>query len=115
VKDPFNLTSTTVAALPIVNHFLQRLHFSEALTRYLPPPDPRTRLDPAVTLCALLKCLVLARSPLYSFIEWASPLLPSLLGCSPAQLSQLNDDRIGRSLDRLFDADRDALLRSAMG
>ena len=32
------------------------------------------------------------------------------MGCSPEQLSQLNDDRIGRSLDRLFDADRNALL-----
>jgi len=106
----FSLSSATVAALPIVNHFLARLRFSELLCRYLPPPDPRTQLDPAVTLCALLKCLILSRTPLYSVIEWASPLLPSLLGCSPAQLRQLNDDRIGRSLDRLFDADRDALL-----
>jgi len=106
----FSLSSYTLAALPIVNHFLVRLRFSEFLSRYLPPPDPRTRLDPAVTLGALLKCLILSRSPLYSVIEWASPMLPSLLGCSPAQLSELNDDRLGRSLDRLFDTDRSALL-----
>ena len=106
----FSLSSYTVGALPIVNHFLSRLRFPEFFSRYLPAPDPRTHLDPALTLEALLKCLILARSPLYSVIEWASPLLPSLLGCSPAQLSQLNDDRIGRSLDRLFDADRSALL-----
>ena len=106
----FSLSSSTVGALPIVNHFLSRLRFPEFLSRYLPPPDPRTHLAPAVTLEALLKCLILARSPLYSVIEWASPMLPSLLGCSPAQLSQLNDERIGRSLDRLFDADRSALL-----
>jgi transposase len=110
MKGRFTLSSATVAALPIVNHFLGRLRFSELLSRYLPPPDPRTHLDPAVSLCALLKCLILSRTPLYSVIEWASPFLPSLLGCSPAQLSQLNDDRIGRSLDRLFDADRNALL-----
>ena len=107
---PFALSSASVAALPIVNHFLARLRFTELLSRYLAPPDPRTHLDPAVTLGALLKSLILSRTPLYSVIEWASPFLPSLLGCSPAQLSQLNDDRIGRSLDRLFDADRNSLL-----
>ena len=110
MRDHFTLSSATVAALPIVNHFLARLRFSEWLSRYLPPPDARTHLDPAVTLCALLKCLILSRTPLYSVVEWASPVLPSLLGCSPAQLSQLNDDRIGRSLDRLFDTDRNAVL-----
>jgi len=107
---PFALRSATVGALPIVNHFLARLRFGEFLSRYLPPPDVRTHVDPAVTLGALLKCLILSRTPLYSVLEWASPFLPSLLGCSQAQLSQLNDDRIGRSLDRLFDADRNALL-----
>jgi len=107
---PFSLHSSTVAALPIVNHFLSRLRFTELLSRSLPPPDARVQLDPAVTLSALLKCLILSRNPLYSVIEWASPVLPSLLGCSAAQLSQLNDDRIGRALDRLFDVDRNAML-----
>ena len=106
----FQLQSFTVGTLPLVNHYLQRLHIPQLLSRYLPPPDARTTLDPTVTLTALLRCLILARSPLYSVIEWASSIHPSLLGCSPQQLSQLNDDRIGRSLDRLFDADRAAFL-----
>jgi transposase len=107
---PYALHSTTVAALPIVNHVLSRLRFSEILSRYLPPADERTQLDPSITLTAYLKSLILCRNPLYSVIEWASLFRPSLLGCSPAQLSQLNDDRIGRALDRLFDADRNAML-----
>jgi len=77
------------------------------LAECLPPPDPRARLDPQLALCALLRCLIIAPTPLYSVSEWATPFLPSLLGCSPAQLT---DDRIGRSLDRLFDADRCTLL-----
>jgi transposase len=107
---PYALRSATVAALPIVNHVLSRLRFSEMLSRYLPPADERTQLDPSITLTVFLKSLVLCRNPLYSVIEWASTFLPSLLGCSPVQLSQLNDDRIGRALDRLFDADRNAML-----
>jgi transposase len=106
----FALSSSTVAALPIVNHVLSRLRFSEMLSRYLPPADERTHLDPAITLTVFLKSLVLCRNPLYSVIEWASMFRPSLLGCSSVQLSQLNDDRIGRALDRLFDADRNAML-----
>ena len=108
---PFSLRSATVAALPIVNHFLSRLKVTELLSASLPPPDSRTRLDPAVTLGVLLRCLILSRNPLYSVSEWASPMLASLLGDSSPELkSLLNDDRIGRSLDRLFDADRNALL-----
>jgi hypothetical protein len=44
---------------------------------------------------------------LYSVSEWATPFLPFLLGACPAQLT---DDCLGRSLDRLFDADRCTLL-----
>ena len=104
---PFSLNSKSIGALPLVNRFLTRLDFSSFLASYLPPPDSRTRIDPVRTLGALLRCLIIARTPLYSVGEWAGPFLSSLLGC---QASDLNDDRIGRSLDRLFDADRCALL-----
>jgi len=52
--------------------------------------------------------VIIARTPLYSVAQWAARFHPLLLGCQP---QQLNDDRIiGRFLDRLFDADRSALL-----
>ena len=41
--DRLTLSSSTVAALPIVNHFLDRLHFAQLLGKHLPPPDPRTQ------------------------------------------------------------------------
>ena len=46
-----------------------------------------------------------SREPLYGIGEWAARHVPELLGLSPAQLPWLNDDRVGRCLDRLFDAD----------
>ena len=106
-NQPFNLDSKSIAALPIVNRFLARLHLPDLFAAYLPPPDPRSRVDPVATLGAFLRCLIVARTPLYSVGEWARPFHPLLLGCQP---SDLNDDRIGRSLDRLFDADRCAFL-----
>jgi len=36
--------------------------------------------------------------------EWAAGFAPDLLGLTPDQLQGLNDDRVGRSLARLFRA-----------
>ena len=58
----------------------------------------------------LVRNLVLARVPLYALSEWAAPRVPALLGLEPGQTRWLEDDRVGRALDRLFDADRAALL-----
>src|SRR5205814_560785 len=53
----------------------------------------------------LLKNLLVSREPLYGVGEWAARHAPELLGLTPTQLPPLNDDRVGRCLDRLFDAD----------
>jgi transposase len=106
----FTLRSHTVGALPLVNHVLGRLRFAELLARHLPPPDPRAPLAPLALLGVLTRNLVLARVPLYGLGEWARAWVPSLLGLEPEQAALLHDDRVGRALDRLFDADRRALL-----
>jgi transposase len=53
----------------------------------------------------LVRNLLLSREPLYGVGEWAARHVPALLGLTPGQLPALNDDRVGRCLDRLFDAD----------
>jgi len=107
-NDRLRLSSCTVAALPIVNHFLDRLRFAPLLEHHLPPPDPRAQSHPAGALGILLRSLILCRGPLYSLPAWASRMLPQLIGAETPE--KLSDDRIGRALDRLFDADRAALL-----
>lgn len=106
----FTLLSHTVGALPLVNHVLRRLRFTEFLARHLPPPDPRAHVPPLSVLGVLTCNLVLARVPLYGLGEWARAWVPALLGLAPDQEALLHDDRVGRALDRLFDADRRALL-----
>jgi len=104
------LHSHTIGALPLVNHVLKRLRVAEFFARHLPPPDPRAQLAPLTALAVLTRNLVLARVPLYGLGEWARTSVPSLLGLAPEQVALLHDDRVGRALDRLFDADRHALL-----
>ena len=106
----FDLDSKLIGALPLVNHLLGRLRFDEILQKHLSPPDPRTKLAPIDALGVLVRNLVLARVPLYAVGEWAQQRVPALLGIAPEQLELLNDDRVGRALDWLFDSDRQVLL-----
>jgi transposase len=103
------LNSRRIAALPILEHFLDRLRLREFLRDHLPHEDGRTRVPTATALLVLLRNLLISREPLYGVGEWAARYEPELLGLSDSQLAALNDDRIGRALDRLFDANIPAL------
>ncbi len=107
---PFELVSYRLGALPLLNHFLGRIGLDAALARWLPEPDRRFRLDPAVAIRLVVVNLLLGRTPLYGLGEWAAPYAPGLLGLPGRDTAWLNDDRTGRALVRLFDADRASLL-----
>src|SRR3954471_21118173 len=103
------LHSYRVGSLPILNRIIERLRLEELFRAYLPPQDRRCRIDPAIGLTVLLKNLLLSREPLYGVGEWAARHVPELLGLSEQQLASLNDDRVGRCLDRLFQNDYGSL------
>jgi len=100
-----SLTSCRIAALPVLDHLLRRLRIEEFLRDHLPAEDRRSRVATATGLLVLLKNLLSSREPLYGVGEWAARHVPQRLGLTPGQLASLNDDRVGRCLDRLFDAD----------
>jgi transposase len=109
--DQTSLESLEVGAAPVIRRFLDRLQLQPLLARYLPPASRRPEEIPtAVTLCALVTNLLLARRPLYGLSEWAARRVPEYLGLQPDQVALLGDDRLGRGLDRLYRADRASLL-----
>jgi transposase len=99
------LTSCRVAALPVLEGILKRLRLEAFLRDHLPREDGRSRVPAATGLMVLVKNLLISREPLYGIGEWAARHAPELLGLTPTQFPALNDDRVGRGLDRLFDAD----------
>jgi len=102
------LESRKVAGLPLVNSILDRLGFDRLLATALPGGG---RLDAAHALGVLVRNIALnERQPVYTHVECARQVEPSLVGLQPGQADLLNDDRVGRALDRLFDADRAALM-----
>lgn len=104
------LSSELVGALPIIEHFLGRIGFDRLLAAHVPGEDSRLRLQPAAALGVVVRNLAVDHEPVYAIGEWAGKYEPSLLGLCRGEAELLNDDRVGRSLDRLFDADRASLL-----
>ncbi len=110
----FGLTSRTLGGLPIVDHVLDRLGLPGLLGAALGEVDGRTKLAPAAAIRPVITNLVLGREPLYALGEWAARYDPALLGLSDREVAAVNDDRVGRALDALFDADRASLLTAVL-
>ena len=99
------LTSHTIGALPILNAILRRLRLAEFLQQALPAADKRVRVPAALGLLVLLRNVLVSREPIYGVREWAARHASHLLGLTPGMVECLNDDRVGRCLDALFDVD----------
>ena len=108
------LTSSTVGALPITDRILQRMKLEEFLRAYLPREDGRTRLSTARGILVLIHNILISRQPIYGVGEWAAGYAPDLLGLSAAEVGWLNDDRMGRCLEKLFDCDYRSLVLALM-
>ena len=108
------LNSYRLGALPMLDAILQRLRLDEFLGERLPAEDPRTKIATATGLLLLIKNLLVSREPLYGVGEWAARFVPQWLGLATDELVHLNDDRVGRCLDRLFDADIASLTLSVV-
>ncbi len=110
----YQLVSRTLGGLPMVNHIRDRLGLAALLGQALGEVDGRAKLAPAAAIRLVISNLVLGREPLYALGEWAARYDPALLGLSDAEVGAINDDRVGRALDALFDADRASLLTAVM-
>jgi transposase len=97
------LRSHDIGALPLLDRILDRMQLERLLRDHLPKDDPRTELATATALLVLITNLLLAREPVYGVGEWAARFPPQLLGLTADDLPRLHDDRLGRSLDRMFD------------
>src|SRR5664279_1586285 len=110
MPEPFALRSQRLGCLPIVNFFLTRMGVAEHLRTCLPTDDARLRLAPAAVVAVLVRNIAAGHRPLYALREWAAPYDPAVLGLGLGEVELLNDDRVGRALDRLFDGDRASLI-----
>jgi transposase len=111
--DDLTLDSKIIGGLPIVNRFIERLGFEDLLEKFLPASSSQ-KISHARVITLLIRSVLLERNPLYRVSEWASIHEPTLLGLDAAPANCLNDDRVGRSLDALFEVDRASLMTQAV-
>jgi transposase len=104
------LRSERLGALPLINHFLDRLDLEARLDRFVPTRDRRIRLPYAKGLGVLLRSVLVEREPIYRQAETVSTFAPEAFGLTADETRHVGDDSVGRALDRLFDADRATLL-----
>jgi transposase len=97
-EEKLQLRALRVGALPILNGFIERMGLEEELSAALKNPGY------ADALLALIKNILVDRSALYAVREWIELFEPRLVA-----RGKINDDKLGRALDRLFAADRATL------
>jgi len=86
----------TVGGLPVVQEFLEELGFARIIDQLVPWEGD----VPLGTLAEILMCnRVLAPKPLFRVAEWAEEA--SVTDYYGVTAEQLNDDRLGRALERL--------------
>jgi transposase len=105
----FTLHTERLGPLPLINHFIERIGLHDTLSRHV-PSDPRCAVTHANALGVLLRSIIVEREPIYRQHESVHGFADGMFGIRAQDMQHLSDDRLGRALDRLFDADRAALL-----
>ncbi len=108
-KARFTLQSERLGPLPLINHFIDRIGLEDVLDRHV-PSDARCAVPHARALGVLLRSIIVEREPIYRQQETVHGFGSGMFGIRAEEMEHLSDDRLGRALDRLFDADRAALL-----
>lgn len=108
------LESLEIGSLPILMHLMRRVDLDGIFERHLPAPKRGrpSKLRPSDVLRVMIANILLSRLPLYAVPEWLSGFVTEELGIDRRRISLFNDDRLGRTLDLLFESDLSSLATS---
>ena len=106
----------TVGSLPLIRYIVDRLNLDELLERYVPKKrlGRGADLPSGQAISALIFNVLISREPLYAVPEWLRAHSLDLIGLKPSECDRLNDDRIGRALDQLYELEPASLLTAVL-
>jgi transposase len=94
--------------MPLAKHYMDQLNLYQLFDRYFPKSNMMD-LAPAQVLSVMVMNIINAARPLYKVSDWVAVYLDGM-GEEPSDALKYNDDRLARTLDRLFDGDRQSLM-----
>ncbi len=114
VKKDSVLNKFEMGAHPIIEHFIKKMRIRDIISSYV-PRDKRLRLDDGDVLALLIHNILTTPHPLYEMEDWLRPLDAEALGLMPQETCHIQDDRIGKSLARFYEArHKDVFFRLAL-
>jgi len=93
--------------LPLTKYYMDQLNLYGLFDKYV--PNKGADVEPAQVLCMMVLNIVAARKPLYRIEEWLENYLDGVTE-ERIEATKYNDDRLARTLDRIFEADRGSLM-----
>lgn len=108
-KPTRTLKRLSVSGLPLIHAIAQRLQLRELLAEAI-PSHGNEAIPIADTLVLLIYNLTVGKYPLYELASWVGQLDGRSLGYPALAQTSFNDDRFGRALDKLYQADRACLM-----
>jgi len=94
--------------LPLTKHYLDELGLYGIFDKYVPKGNG-AEIAPAQVLCMMVMNIINASRPLYLVENWLEGYLDGVTE-RRVEAGKYNDDRLARTLDQLFAADRGSML-----
>jgi transposase len=86
---------------PIIHTFMEKLGLTDIMGSHI-KQDMRTKLSCEKTIGLVIHNILTTPMPLYEFQDWLKPLDENVLGLADAEVSLINDDRVGKALDDFY-------------
>lgn len=111
-----DLHSSDVGALPIVRHFMDRIGLDAIFEKHVSSKDlgRPAKISTGRMMSLMVSNFLLSRLPLYAMSDWAARFRPELFDLDALDASVLNDDRLGRALQQIYDSEQAATLLTAI-
>ena len=106
---PRTLRRYEVGGLPLIHALAQRMGLRALLERFV-ASHGNDRVPVVDTLMLLIYNLTRGKEPLYQLPAWVDAIDGRAIGNAPLTAKRFSDDRFARALDRLYRADRAALM-----
>jgi len=105
---PIDTRINQLDVLPLLKYYMEELSLYGLFDKYVPNASG-CEIAPAQVLCMMVLNLVNAAKPLYQVEEWLEGYLDGVTE-TRIKAHKYNDDRLARTLDKLFEAERGSLM-----